>query len=182
MKKLIVFVIAGISAVIAQAAALDWSASQIRDGWDTGANKIDGMAYLFVVGVNDVTESGIASLISGADSSSTLATSFEGKYVGTGTVAAGGVSGQSNNFTATAPASAFFVVISGDNVYQSAASTIDSFETLGYTTMAFGSQKNATNNSSAWSSVGGGGDVPEPTSGLLLLVGGALLALRRKQK
>ncbi len=33
-----------------------------------------------------------------------------------------------------------------------------------------------------WQSVGGGGDVPEPTSGLLLLVGGALLALRRKQK
>ncbi len=29
---------------------------------------------------------------------------------------------------------------------------------------------------------GGSGDVPEPTSGLLLLVGGALLALRRKQK
>ncbi len=27
-----------------------------------------------------------------------------------------------------------------------------------------------------------GGDVPEPTSGLLLLVGGAMLALRRKQK
>ena len=26
------------------------------------------------------------------------------------------------------------------------------------------------------------GDVPEPTSGLLLLVGGAMLALRRKQK
>ena len=31
-------------------------------------------------------------------------------------------------------------------------------------------------------STGGGGDVPEPTSGLLLLVGGAMLALRRKQK
>ena len=28
----------------------------------------------------------------------------------------------------------------------------------------------------------GGGGVPEPTSGLLLLVGGAMLALRRKQK
>ena len=34
----------------------------------------------------------------------------------------------------------------------------------------------------SWSSLGGGGDVPEPTSGLLLLVGGAILALRRKQK
>ena len=29
---------------------------------------------------------------------------------------------------------------------------------------------------------GGGGDIPESTSGLLLLVGGAMLALRRKQK
>jgi len=29
---------------------------------------------------------------------------------------------------------------------------------------------------------GGGGDIPEPTSGFLLLVGGAMLALRRKQK
>lgn len=28
---------------------------------------------------------------------------------------------------------------------------------------------------------GGGGDIPEPTSGLLLLVGGAMLALRRKR-
>ena len=28
----------------------------------------------------------------------------------------------------------------------------------------------------------GGGDIPEPTSGLLLLIGGAMLALRRKQK
>lgn len=27
-----------------------------------------------------------------------------------------------------------------------------------------------------------GGDVPEPTSGLLLLIGGAMMALRRKQK
>ena len=35
---------------------------------------------------------------------------------------------------------------------------------------------------SALKSMTGGGDVPEPTSGLLLLVGGAMLALRRKQK
>ena len=35
-----------------------------------------------------------------------------------------------------------------------------------------------------WNSNGSGGstDVPEPTSGLLLLVGGAMIALRRKQK
>ncbi len=47
------------------------------------------------------------------------------------------------------------------------------------------------NNSTAWgtSNFGGstgwakaGGDIPEPTSGLLLLVGAGMLALRRKQK
>ena len=49
----------------------------------------------------------------------------------------------------------------------------------------------AFNNTATWgsSSIGGstgwakaGGDVPEPTSGLLLLVGAGMLALRRKQK
>ena len=34
--------------------------------------------------------------------------------------------------------------------------------------------------SAGWTKTGGG-DVPEPTSGLLLLVGGAMLALRRKR-
>ena len=34
----------------------------------------------------------------------------------------------------------------------------------------------------AWVKAGGGGDIPEPTSGLLLLVGGAMLALRRRQR
>ena len=35
---------------------------------------------------------------------------------------------------------------------------------------------------SSMTAFSGGGGVPEPTSGLLLLVGGAMLALRRKQK
>ena len=34
---------------------------------------------------------------------------------------------------------------------------------------------------SAWSGGSGGGDVPEPTSGLLLVLGGAMLALRRRR-
>ena len=36
--------------------------------------------------------------------------------------------------------------------------------------------------SAGWATPSSGGGVPEPTSGLLLLVGGAMLALRRKQK
>jgi hypothetical protein len=53
----------------------------------------------------------------------------------------------------------------------------------------FGNQANATQGV-AWTDVGGSGDdsgpggdgdVPEPTSGILLMIGGAALALRRRR-
>ena len=173
-------------AVGVQAAQFEWTASNVRDGWNSGDNKIDGTAYLFLVG-SEVTEASIASAISGAADTTALASTLSGKAIDTQSVASGGIAGTSpEGITATAPANLFFVVISGDNVYQSSAITADTIETLGSTTIAFGSQKSASSAASAWKSVGGGssggGDVPEPTSGLLLLVGGAMLALRRKQK
>ena len=48
----------------------------------------------------------------------------------------------------------------------------------GATSVAFGTMATFTQNAANWSSA----DVPEPTSGLLLLLGVAGLALRRKQK
>lgn len=182
MKKLVVFAIAAVVAIAAQAASFTWACSQVRDGWDTGANKVDGTAYLFLVGNNGVTEAGIAELISSSASTAELGTSLLGKAIDNTELSLGAASSTTSELAATAPASLFMVVISGDNAYQSAAITVPEIAALGATEVAFGSQKNATNNSAAWSSVGGGGDVPEPTSGLLLLVGGALLALRRKQK
>ena len=61
-------------------------------------------------------------------------------------------------------------------------------KTVGSTTVAFYELSDDSGNSSLSWKPGGvsggssGGGVPEPTSGLLLLVGGAMLALRRKQK
>ena len=46
--------------------------------------------------------------------------------------------------------------------------------------VSWGSQYSNTTVAGGWASATGG--VPEPTSGLLLLIGGAMLALRRKQK
>ena len=40
----------------------------------------------------------------------------------------------------------------------------------------------ATSAASSWATPAGSSPIPEPTSGLLLVVGGAMLALRRKQK
>ena len=45
-----------------------------------------------------------------------------------------------------------------------------------------GTQFSTSGLSGGWSNPGGSGDIPEPTSGILLLVGAGMLALRRKQK
>lgn len=184
MKK-VMFMLATVAcAASMQAAQFSWGFSNVRDGWDTGANKVDGTAYLFLVG-GDVTEASIASAISGAADATALASALGGKAIDTQAVTAGAGGGESPaGITATAPANLFFVVVSGDNVYQGGAVTVSTIETLGFTEVAFGTQKAASSAASAWSTVGGGGTdpLPEPTSGLLLLVGGAVLALRRKQK
>ena len=49
--------------------------------------------------------------------------------------------------------------------------------------VTFSSARFTPSGPTGWNTNGGGStDVPEPTSGLLLLVGGAMIALRRKQK
>ena len=185
MKKLLMFAIAVAFTVVSQAAQFSWTASQIREGWDDSTVKATGTAYLFLVGANGATEAAVASAISGASDASALATTLGGMAIDSTDFSAGGVSHESpSGIDATAPASLFFAVISDDGyAYQSAATSVTSIETIGATEVAFGSQKSATSAASAWTNAGGGGGgVPEPTSGLLLLVGAGMLALRRKQK
>ena len=184
MKKIMFTLAAVACAATMQAAQFEWGFSNVRDGWSSGDNKVDGTAYLFLVS-SEVTSASIASAISGAADTTALATTLSGKAIDTQAMSGGFVAGLTpDGISATAPASLFFVVISGDNVYQGGAITVDSIATIGSTEAAFGSQKSATQAAANWKTLGGGGTggVPEPTSGLLLLVGAGMLALRRKQK
>ena len=169
-------------AVMAQAAQFTWTATNVRNGWVDGATKINGTAYLFLVGANGASVGAVASAISAAKDDATLGaalgTTLAGMAIDTQAVTTGVAGGTSaEGIAATAPATLFFAVISDDGyAYQSATVAVSEIQAIGATEVAFGTQKTASSASSAWTAV-----APEPTSGLLMLVGLGALALRRKR-
>ena len=115
MKKLMILAAVAVCAAMAQAAQFEWSASQVREGWDDNTVKATGTAYLFLVGANSATEAAVASAISSAADASALATTLSGMAIDTQTVTAGATGGNTpDSISATAPASLFFAVISDD--------------------------------------------------------------------
>ena len=187
MKKLIVAFAAMAIAGAAQAAAVGWSLA--------GANNWAKDAYsFFVIGQNGVTDIGTitALLDDGKD--------FSDYVFGKGTVAANGMASQA---TADSPYSldagkyeAFFVMFdtvsaeAGKSNYAVVSGATGLTKEVGATsasvTFAAANQSSYLGNSDNWHSFGaasGGGsdDVPEPTSGLLMVLGLAGLALKRKR-
>ncbi len=174
MKKLMTLAAAVMLASITHAAAVGWSIA--------GATAYAGGAYsVFVVGMNGVTDvNQIVALVAAG-------TAVDSYAFGDGTVAANGaasslatVSGKSITYSGsgTDTYEAFAVLWTADNSAASYTAT-KSIELANNSTgknWLFGNQStNLANNQFEI------GNVPEPTSGLLLLLGVAGLALRRKQ-
>ncbi len=170
-------------AAVTQAATVGWSLA--------GANSYANDKYqFFVIGQNGVTD--IATVTALLDAGS----SVDSYAFGSGTVNSSGaasVAASASGKTLDAGTyTAFYVVFdsaspaSGSANYAVVSGAANLTKTIGATTanvtFAAGSAATILNNADNWKSYGaGGGGVPEPTSGLLLLVGAGMLALRRKQ-
>ncbi len=188
MRKLMLFAACAMFAAVTQAASVGWTLA--------GASNYANDAYqFFVIGQKGVTDIATvtALLDAGSDTSSYA--------FGSGTV---GANGSANVTTAASGKTldagtytSFFVVFdaaspaSGSAKYAVVSGATGLTKTIAATTanvtFAGGNASSILNNADNWKSFGtgsgGGGEgVPEPTSGILLLVGGAMLALRRKQK
>lgn len=183
MKKIMFAIAAIMFAVCAQAGAVKWAATNVY-GTD-GATKSTGIGYLFAI-AGDVTVDSVTAALAGDAASAATYVSANSVSSWTPTVA--------GNYTPTAGVTYdtgsynFFAVIfdstdvAGSSNYYMTTTKNASVPGSGTVSVAFGNQSSATFGKQAWSSTGWSNPIPEPTSGMLLLLGGALLALRRKQK
>lgn len=170
MKRLVVIAAVALAAACSQAASIKWTLG--------GTSDDVGLKVYLVSALSDFTdEASVQSSLIGTDGNS-------GTFASGRTVAASGTVGGLPGDQAGQMQEFYYVILSGDGkgYWASGKQTAEI-----YTTATTHQDSNIaastfkTGNYTAWST-GSGGDVPEPTSGLLLLVGGAMLALRRKQK
>lgn len=166
MKKLVMMLALALAVVSAKAASVDWQ-------MNATASDVGTTVYLLTA-LGDYADT--AALQAAAVDSGTVASLGRGKYGIAKSTAAGD--------SVTSSADFFFAVVASDgksfnyvaanlggSVYDPNAqqSSPGVFSSIDVAAVAAGTSKSF------------GGDVPEPTSGLLLLVGGAMLALRRRR-
>ena len=182
MKKLLIIAAVALAAVASQAATFTWKTYTGQKVYmmDSSTYAASMTAYLFdseaVTQADVVTAfaNGTIGTLSYLDTATTTAT---------GTIAAHqpAVSWGSTGDTLTA----FFAIVVDDNIFvsttaqgvgQASADTLLQFKGL-----SSPSQAAAMDASAGYSTAGWYAAVPEPTSGLLLLLGMAGLALKRKQ-
>ena len=180
MKKLIIALAAITLGVAANAATVGWSLA-------TGASTYGNYAYqFFVIGQNGADSiATITALLDAGTSTDTYAfgSGLTSATAGAGTVAAGasGKSLDAGTYTS------FFVLFDSDapsvgDKYVVVSGAANLTKTISATTatvtFASGNANSIVSNADNWKSYGA---VPEPTSGLLMLLGVAGLALRRRR-
>lgn len=181
MKKIIVTACAIAFAAVASAATFDWKTSATSKIYQAGTSTLlsSGTAYIF-------------------DSATVTQQAVLGTFLADGTMASGSL--QSRSVTSGAVASntsnlitwgnagdilnAYIAVIDGDNIFISSIVSGNAQATA-TTTLSFSpkaASQAAAMDTSIYSAAGWyqASAVPEPTSGLLLLLGMAGLALKRK--
>ena len=178
MKKIILAGAIVCAAAISQAASVGWNMA--------GLGSYAGDAYsFFIIGQNEVTSvAQITALLDAGTSVSSYAL-YEGTISGTG-LANVGTTASGITVPNSADYTAFFVVFdtadAGSATKYLTVTTAQSANlaksvnaTAASVTFAGGNQSTYANNAANWTAV------PEPTSGLLMLLGVAGLALRRRR-
>ena len=189
MKKLVVIACAALAVVSARAATVDWL-YEIQGAAGGSATEFTGYtvylvdkAYYDSLG-GEVTKDSITGSGNYLQSKAINQTGKSGKGANTKYVFSAEGHMTDDSITEGTTYNYYLVLVNGDE-YQATPYSYAGRDSTGtpaassYTSTIASSAVSTTPFSTGG---GSGGGVPEPTSGLLLLVGGAMLALRRKQK
>lgn len=184
MKKLIIAAAIACAAAFANAATVGWSA--------LGAGNYANDAYsIFVIGQKGVSSIATVTALLDAGSDISSYAFGSGKIGSTGGIAqsataAGAPTLGEGTYTSFMVVFDAATPVSGTSKYAVISGIAGQTQTVGPTTakITFASLNISTivNDTANWKSFGTGGDTPEPTSAMLLLLGVAGLALRRKAK
>ena len=183
MKKLMFMLAAVAMAASVHAASVSWSTVAMFDASGSGAKVKDtATVYVYLMdktayeGLTDIWDTYGADVKAGGTTAANVGGSTTGKYTNKATVPA-------PKDTAVANTTYYAAIIAtygtGDSMmyYAEKASVTTGDDGNGAFTMGGGHLDSATAAASAWTTA----SVPEPTSGLLMLVGLAGLALRRRR-
>ena len=190
MKKLIMAAVIAVAAIGANAATVNWQATKgyLWDGAATPAKITSGSAYLMYV-TTAYTQSDLVSAFYAAngDSAATLTAMSESGVMatGAGTISSTAqIAGASTSNLAGADGTVYFVVFNDEKMYISSTANAEYDTVMGTSNATFASMTSSSkvtfDDGAAYTSAGWY-SVPEPTSGMLLLVGCALMALKRKR-
>ena len=184
MQKLILAVTAASMAICSNAARVNWkTSSYIGDGTSSG---VTAAAIVYLIDSATLTQSSIYSAVDGGK---TLADAIGVNSVASAALTSGEISKQTLEISATGDKTYYMVLfdstIGTDGALYFSEEITKTLLTTGSANYSFASDssiKAVAANMSGFDTAGGGWvAVPEPTSGLLLLIGMAGLALKRKR-
>lgn len=185
MKKLIVMLSIAGAAFMSHAASVYWTCTNVYAGNET--DTVSGIAYFLTT---DMLAYEDAQALQGKGASAITAAlgsaySYQGSAGAFGKATADAVANSALGLSDSATYTAYLMIFDTATVTDDSKFYLTQTKSLGTlsgtetASVKFGTQKTNSQSSANWASAK---DVPEPTGALLLLVGGAMLALRRKQK
>ena len=190
MKKLMVAFAAVAVAFCAQAVTVNWAIQggiQINGDWDSGEGDSASSGWsLYVFDANTVTRASVIEALGAADS----VTAFNAlSYASLATTKSDGAAmGVADLAVSGGDVSAYVVLLQGNTVADGVLANVSTVYSTASTdpvptTLNLGAEDGDwINMTSGWTALkSGSSPVPEPTSGLLMLLGVAGLALRRRR-